>query len=66
MQASVLAAAMVLGWATGAQAQEATQEETERELRGVSVLVGGGVEGYTGSLVPRVSVGPAWNLLTRR
>ena len=40
-----------------------TQEETERELRGVSVLVGGGVEGYTGSLAPRVQVGPAWNLL---
>jgi opacity protein-like surface antigen len=40
-----------------------TQEEVERELRGVSVVVGAGVEGYTGSLAPRVAVGPAWNLL---
>lgn len=39
------------------------QEEVEQELRGVSVMVGGGVEGYTGSLAPRVAVGPAWNLL---
>ena len=39
------------------------QEDVERELRGVSVMVGGGVEGYTGSLAPRVAVGPAWNLI---
>lgn len=42
---------------------EKTQDDVERELRGVSVVVGAGVEGYTGSLAPRVGVGPAWNLL---
>ena len=40
-----------------------SQDEIDRELRGVSVVVGAGVEGYTGSLAPRVGVGPAWNLL---
>jgi len=42
---------------------EKAQDEIERELRGVSVVVGAGVEGYTGSLAPRVAVGPAWDLL---
>jgi hypothetical protein len=40
-----------------------SQEDIDRELRGTSVIVGGGVEGYTGSLAPRVAVGPAWNLI---
>ena len=40
-----------------------SQEQVERNLTGVSVLVGGGVEGYTGSLAPRVAVGPAWNVI---
>ncbi|HEY3588168.1 MAG TPA: hypothetical protein VGK85_13500 [Myxococcaceae bacterium] len=34
------------------------QQDIDRELRGTSVTVGGGVEGYTGSLGPRVAVGP--------
>jgi hypothetical protein len=40
-----------------------SQQDIDRELRGTSVIVGGGVEGYTGSLAPRVGVGPAWNLI---
>jgi hypothetical protein len=40
-----------------------SQDEVERELRGVSVTAGAGVEGYTGSLAPRVGVGPAWNVI---
>jgi len=32
-------------------------------LRGVTVLVGGGVEGWTGSLASRIRPGPAWDVL---
>ena len=38
-------------------------ENPERWLEGVSVLLGGGVEGYTGSLSSRLAVGPAWNFI---
>src|ERR1700747_2069708 len=38
-------------------------ENPERWLEGISVLFGGGVEGYTGSLSSRLAVGPAWNLI---
>jgi hypothetical protein len=38
-------------------------ENPERWLEGVSVLFGGGVEGYTGSLSSRLAVGPAWNFI---
>jgi len=38
-------------------------QDIGRELRGTSVMAGAGVEGYTGSLAPRVGVGPAWNVI---
>ena len=39
------------------------RQEPEGWPRGGSILVGGGVEGYTGSLAPRVNVGPSWNVI---
>jgi len=38
-------------------------EPPDHWLEGVSVLVGGGVEGYTGSLSSRVALGPAWTFI---
>lgn len=35
-------------------------EDQGPDLNGVTVLLGGGVEGYTGALAPRVSVGPTY------
>ena len=32
-------------------------------LEGVSVILGGGVEGYTGSLSSRVAIGPSWSVI---
>ncbi|MBI3183914.1 MAG: outer membrane beta-barrel protein [Myxococcales bacterium] len=44
-----------------ALAQEA--EERERaDMRGLTVMVGGGVEGYTGDLSPQLNPGPAWSV----
>jgi hypothetical protein len=42
---------------------EETKVESGHWLKGASILVGGGVEGYTGSLASRVAVGPAWNVI---
>ena len=39
------------------------QEDRERWLEGVSVLVGGGVEAYTGSLSSHLELGPAWSFI---
>jgi len=36
---------------------------TQPWLEGVSVLLGGGVEAYTGSLSSRLALGPAWNFI---
>ena len=38
-------------------------EPPDAWLEGVSVLLGGGVEGYTGSLSSRVALGPAWTFI---
>jgi hypothetical protein len=38
-------------------------ENPDRWLEGVSVLFGGGVEGYTGSLSSRLAIGPAWTFI---
>jgi len=38
-------------------------EPPDHWLEGVSVLLGGGVEGYTGSLSSRLAVGPAWTFI---
>ena len=37
-------------------------KEKERRLRGVAVIVGGGVEGYTGALAPRIDPGPTYGV----
>ena len=42
---------------------EETKVENGHWLKGASILVGAGVEGYTGSLASRVGPGPAWNLI---
>ena len=38
-------------------------EDPNRWLEGVSALIGGGIEGYTGSLSSRLAVGPAWTFI---
>jgi hypothetical protein len=38
------------------------EERRGFEQRGVSVLLGGGVEGYTGQLAPEINPGPAWGV----
>lgn len=38
-------------------------ENPDRWLEGVSVLFGGGVEAYTGSLSSRLALGPAWTFI---
>jgi hypothetical protein len=38
-------------------------ENPDHWLESASVLIGGGVEGYTGSLSSRLAVGPAWNFI---
>jgi len=35
----------------------------ENDPRGVAVMVGGGVEGYTGDFIDSVNAGPAWDVL---
>jgi hypothetical protein len=39
------------------------QEDRERWLEGVSVLIGGGVEAYTGSLSSVLELGPGWSFI---
>ena len=40
--------------------QREPAKKKEATLRGVSVVVGGGVEGYTGDLAPQINPGPTW------
>ena len=48
---------------TRSESVEETKVESGHWLKGAFVLVGAGVEGYTGSLASRVGPGPAWNLI---
>lgn len=38
------------------------EKDNRNHMRGVSVLAGAGVEGYSGSLAPQVRPGPAWGV----
>lgn len=38
------------------------QKESKADMRGLTVMLGGGVEGYSGALAPRVAPGPAWGV----
>ena len=48
---------------TEEQPSEAKQKGMNPNLKGVSVLVGGGVEGYTGQYGADINPGPGWNAL---
>lgn len=37
-------------------------KESKSDMRGLTFLVGGGVEGYSGSLAPRLAPGPTWGV----
>jgi hypothetical protein len=38
------------------------RKESKADMRGLSLMVGGGVEGYTGALAPEISPGPAYGV----
>lgn len=38
------------------------EKESDANMRGLTWLLGGGVEGYTGALAPQVNAGPAWGV----
>ncbi len=38
------------------------RKESKANMRGLTLLVGGGVEGYTGALAPEISPGPAYGV----
>lgn len=42
--------------------EEVQKKESTADMRGLTVLVGGGVEGYSFALAPEISPGPAWNV----
>ncbi len=51
-------------WVEQEDTQVTMREEREARPweRGVTVLLGGGVEGYTGELAPEINPGPAWGV----
>jgi hypothetical protein len=38
------------------------REESDANMRGLTLMVGGGVEGYTGALAPNINPGPAYGV----
>jgi hypothetical protein len=38
------------------------REESDADMRGLTLMVGGGVEGYTGALAPSINPGPAYGV----
>lgn len=38
------------------------EKKEKSDMRGLTVLLGGGVEGYTGDFAPRISPGPSWGV----
>jgi hypothetical protein len=48
---------------TRSETVEETRTESGHWLKGAFILVGAGVEGYTGSLASRIGPGPAWNVI---
>jgi hypothetical protein len=49
-------------WAGGALAQEDAGRESAGDMRGLTVTLGGGLEGYTGGLAPQVDPGVAYGV----
>jgi hypothetical protein len=39
-----------------------TNKESNADMRGLTLMVGGGVEGYTGALAPEINPGPAYGV----
>jgi hypothetical protein len=63
MRASWVVGAVVCTlWAGGALAQEEAGYESAGDMRGLTVTLGGGLEGYTGGLAPRVDPGVAYGV----
>lgn len=42
--------------------EEEEPEEEREDLRGLTVVLGGGVEGYAGNLAPSINPGPTWGV----
>jgi hypothetical protein len=38
------------------------EKKEKSDMRGLTVMLGGGVEGYTGDFAPRISPGPSWGV----
>jgi hypothetical protein len=55
---------LAVGWllSAGAANAQAARSPADKwaDMRGVTVMAGGGVEGFTGSLAPRIRMGPSW------
>jgi hypothetical protein len=49
-------------WAGGALAQENRGRESGSDMRGLTLMLGGGVEGYSGGLAPRVDPGVTYGV----
>lgn len=45
---------------TRAEMKQERERQREKVMRGATVLLGGGIEGYTGDLSPQLNPGPAW------
>lgn len=63
MRASRVAGAVACTlWAGASLAQEDAGYESAGDMRGLSVMLGGGVEGYTGGLAPELNPGVAYGV----
>lgn len=49
-------------WAGGALAQETRGKESGADMRGLTLMLGGGIEGYSGGLAPRVDPGVTYGV----
>jgi hypothetical protein len=41
---------------------QAKNKESRSDMRGLTVMLGGGIEGYSGDLAPQINAGPAWGV----
>lgn len=52
-------------WSSSDDAMKSKEDHKvtkDSDMRGVSVTLGGGVEGYTGGLAPQINPGPSWGV----
>lgn len=60
------ATAMAEDWSTtsdvGSDQKVVVKKEDKNDMRGVTMMLGAGVEGYAGSLAPRLQAGPTWGV----